>query len=49
MMPINVLVSERRAVNLLAQIRWRDGVYCPRCLAEHDSVRQLLGGSTVFL
>ncbi len=34
MMPINVFVSERRAANLLAQIRWRDGVYCPRCRAE---------------
>jgi len=34
MMPIKTFVSERRATNLLAQIRWRDGVYCPRCRAE---------------
>ena len=34
MMPINVFVSEHRAANLLAQIRWRDGVYCPRCRTE---------------
>jgi len=33
-MPIKTFVSERRAANLLAQIRWRDGVYCPRCRAE---------------
>jgi transposase len=33
-MPIKTLVSERRAANLLAQIRWRDGVYCPRCRSE---------------
>jgi transposase len=29
MMPIKTFVSERRAANLLSQIRWRDGVYCP--------------------
>jgi len=34
MMPIKTFVSERRAANLLAQIRWRNGVYCPRCRAE---------------
>lgn len=34
MMPIRTFVSERRAANLLAQVRWRDGVYCPRCRAE---------------
>jgi transposase-like protein len=34
MFPIKTFVSERRAANLLAQIRWRDGVYCPRCRAE---------------
>ncbi len=34
MMPIKTFVSERRAANLLSQIRWRDGVYCPRCRAE---------------
>jgi len=34
MMPIKTFVSERRAANLLAQIRWRNGVYCPRCRGE---------------
>jgi len=34
MMPIKTFVSERRAANLLRQIRWRDGVYCPRCRGE---------------
>ena len=34
MFPIKTFVSERRAANLLAQIRWRDGVYCPRCRGE---------------
>ena len=34
MMPIKTFVSERRAANLLAQVRWRDGVYCSRCRAE---------------
>jgi len=34
MFPIKTFVSERRAANLLAQIRWRDGVYCPRCRSE---------------
>ena len=34
MFPLKTFVSERRAANLLAQIRWRDGVYCPRCRAE---------------
>jgi transposase len=34
MFPIKTFVSERRAANLLAQIRWRDGVSCPRCRAE---------------
>jgi transposase-like protein len=34
MFPIKTFVSERRAANLLAQVRWRDGVYCPRCRAE---------------
>ncbi len=34
MFPIMTFVSERRAANLLTQIRWRDGVYCPRCRAE---------------
>jgi transposase len=34
MMPIKTFVSERRAANLLQQIRWRDGVYCPCCRGE---------------
>jgi transposase len=34
MFTIKAFVSERRAVNLLTQIRWRDGVYCPRCRGE---------------
>ena len=34
MIPLKTFVSERRAANLLAQIRWRDGVYCPRCRGE---------------
>jgi transposase-like protein len=34
MFPLKTFVSERRAANLLQQIRWRDGVYCPRCRAE---------------
>ena len=31
MIPLKTFVLERRAANLLARIRWRDGVYCPRC------------------
>jgi len=34
MFPIKTFVSERRAANLLQQVRWRNGVYCPRCRAE---------------
>jgi len=34
MFPIKTFVSERRAANLLEQVRWRDGVYCPRCRSE---------------
>lgn len=34
MMPSRVFASERRAANLLQQVRWRDGIYCPRCCAE---------------
>ncbi|MFC4990558.1 IS1595 family transposase [Saliphagus infecundisoli] len=34
MIPLKTFVSERRAANLLAQIRWRDGVYCPHCRTE---------------
>jgi transposase-like protein len=43
MFPVKKFVSERRAANLLAQVRWRDGVYCPCCRAEspirHGSYR----------
>jgi transposase len=45
MVPLKMFVSERQAANLLAQIRWRDGVYCPRCRTEspirHGSYRVL--------
>ena len=34
MFPLKTFVSERRAANLLEQVRWRDGVYCPRCRGE---------------
>jgi len=34
MFPIKTFVSERRAANLLEQVRWRDGVYCPHCRGE---------------
>jgi len=34
MIPIKTFVSERRAANLLTQIRWRDDVYCPRYRGE---------------
>jgi len=34
MIPLKTFVSERRAANLLRQVRWRDGVYCPRCRGE---------------
>ncbi len=34
MFPIKTFVSECRAANLLTQISWRDGVYCPRCRGE---------------
>jgi len=34
MLPLKTFVSERRAANLLAQVRWCDGVYCPRCRTE---------------
>jgi len=43
MIPLKTFLSERRAANLLAQVRWRDGVYCPRCRTEsrirHGSYR----------
>ena len=41
MLPLRTFVSERRAANLLAQVRWRDSVYCPRWFRIRDSVRQL--------
>ena len=34
MFPLKTFVSELRAASLLSQVRWRDGVYCPRCRAE---------------
>lgn len=34
MNPLKTVVSERRAANLCQQVRWRDGVCCPRCRAE---------------
>jgi transposase len=34
MIPLKTFVSERRAATLLAQVRWRDGIYCPRCRSE---------------
>ncbi|WP_114578620.1 IS1595 family transposase [Saliphagus sp. LR7] len=44
MFPFEVLSSEASAANLLEQVRWRDGLYCPRCrsesVIEHGSYRQ---------
>ncbi|QSG16404.1 Transposase (plasmid) [Halapricum desulfuricans] len=34
MFPFEVPNSEASAANLLRQVRWRDGLYCPRCRAE---------------
>ena len=34
MFPFEVLCSEASAANLLEQVRWRDGLYCPRCRSE---------------
>lgn len=31
MFPFEVLNSEASAANLLEQVRWYDGLYCPRC------------------
>jgi transposase-like protein len=43
MFPFEVLTSEASAANLLQQVRWRDGRYCPRCRSEsvikHGSYR----------
>ena len=32
--PFEVLNSETSAANLLEQVRWRDGLQCPRCRSE---------------
>ncbi len=34
MFPVSRLVSESAAANLLQQVRWRDGVECPRCRSD---------------
>ena len=34
MFPIDVFASERHAASLLQQVRWRDGIYYPRCRGE---------------
>ena len=34
MFPFKVLNSETSAANLLEQVRWRDGLQCPRCRSE---------------
>jgi transposase-like protein len=43
MFPFGLLSSEGSAANLLEQVRWRDGLYCPRCRSEstikHGSYR----------
>ena len=43
MFPFELLSSEASAANLLEQVRWRDGLYCPRCRSEsvikHGSYR----------
>ena len=43
MFPFEVLNSETSAANLLQRVRWRDGLYCPRCRSEsvikHGSYR----------
>ncbi|WP_274595407.1 transposase, partial [Halorubrum sp. SS7] len=31
MVPLDVFGSESVAADLLQQVRWRDGVSCPRC------------------
>ena len=44
MFPFELLSSEASAANLLEQVRWRDGLYCPRCQSEsvikHGSFRE---------
>jgi len=32
--PFELLNSEASTANLLEQVRWRDGLYCPRCRSE---------------
>ncbi len=34
MFPFEVLNSEASTANLLQQVRWREGLYCPRCRSE---------------
>jgi len=34
MFPVDRFVSESAAADLLQQVRWRDGVYCPRCRSD---------------
>ncbi|WP_161618951.1 transposase, partial [Haloarcula marismortui] len=34
MFPISRFVSESAAADLLQQVRWRDGVECPRCRSD---------------
>ena len=42
--PFELLNSEASTANLLEQVRWRDGLYCPRCRSEsvikHGSYRE---------
>ncbi|WP_435197723.1 IS1595 family transposase [Natronomonas sp. EA1] len=44
MFPFELLSSEASAANLLAQVRWREGLCCPRCRSEsvikHGSYRE---------
>jgi len=35
-----VFVSESVAADLLQQVRWRDGVTCPRCRSDQDGETQ---------
>ncbi|TKX51736.1 IS1595 family transposase, partial [Halorubrum sp. SP3] len=34
MIPLDVFGSESVAADLLQQVRWRDGVSCPRCRSD---------------
>jgi len=44
MIPLDTFGSESVAADLLQQVRWRDGVECPRCRSDrtvrHDSYRE---------